>query len=225
LDDLQVREPIVNNNTPGQTPPLPQAENLSLSVSGNTSASDTQGVGSDLNQQHDSSGSNAAPAVAGAEASQLSAPAVAGAEASQLSAPAVAGAEASQLSASLRSQDKRGPDGTPLEGHPAHLTEEDITFMNLMLKEWKDNYPMEVGCTKHFVPLITHDQANKRYQVNVPKVTTFNVNSLKKQTKKEPHMSLLDRTKQAFKSTKPPTTWIRAKIKIKKFKGHTNCQN
>ena len=52
---------------------------------------------------------------------------------------------------------------------------------------------MDVGCTKHFAPLITHDQANKRYQVNAQKVTTFNVNmlrSLKKQNKKEPLMSL-----------------------------------
>ena len=123
LDDLHVREPNVNNNTPGQPPPPPQTENLSMSVSGNTSTSDTQGTGSDLDQQHDSSGSNAAPAVDGAEASQPS-------------APAAAGAKASQLSANRRSNDKRKPDGTPLEGHPAHLTEEDITFMNQMLKEW-----------------------------------------------------------------------------------------
>ena len=82
--------------------------------------------------------------------------------------------------------------------------------MNLMLQEWADTYPVDINCTKHFVPLITHDQANKRYVVSIPKVTQFNVTmlrNLKKQSKKEPHMSLGDRIKQALqvvkKTTKP----------------------
>ena len=188
-DELQVRQPIVTNNTSVHTPPLPHAGNPTLSVSGDTSASDTQGAGSDLNQQHDSSGSN--------------------------TAAAAAGAEASQMSASLRSQDKRGPDGSPLEGHPAFLTEEDLKFLKLMLQEWTDQYPVDVACTKYFVPLVTHDQANKRYVVDPPKVTQYNVTmlrSLKKQNKKEPQMSLLERTTNALqvfkKMTKPPTTCI-----------------
>ena len=186
-DEVQVRQPIVTNNTSVHTPPLPHAGNPTLSFSGDTSASDTQGAGSDLNQQHDSSGSNAAAAAAGAEASQMS--------------------------ASLRSQNKRGPDGTPLEGHPDFLNEEDIKFMNLMLQEWADTYPVDINCTKHSVPMITHDQANKRYVVSIPKVTQFNVTmlrNLKKQSKKEPQMSLGDRMKQILqvgkRSTKPSNT-------------------
>ena len=85
--------------------------------------------------------------------------------------------------------------------------------MNLMLQEWADTYPVDINCTKHFAPLITHDQANKRYVISIPKVTQYNVTmlrSLKKQNKKEPHMSLGDRTKQALqvfkKTTKPSNT-------------------
>ena len=144
-------------------------------------------AGSALLQQQDSSGSN--------------------------TAAAAAGAQASQMSANLRSQDKRGPDGSPLEGHPAFLTTEDLKFLQQMLKDWTDYYSVDVACTKYFVPLVTHDQANKRYALNLPAVTQDNVTmlrSLKKQNKKEPHMSLGDSTTQALqvfkKMTKPSNT-------------------
>jgi hypothetical protein len=148
-----------------------------------------------------------APAVDGAGASQPATSAIAGTGESPPEAPTDgAGAskpKVSPLSVSLRSHDKKKADGIPLEGQPAQLTEEDNTYLNKMLKEWYENYPMGAEYTTHFVPMITHDQANKKYIVEKDKMTMFHVSmlrNLKKQEKKEPLMQIEERIKQAFKS-------------------------
>jgi hypothetical protein len=149
-----------------------------------------------------------ATVVNGAGASKPATSATSGTGESPPEAPTTDGAGASkpkvpQLSVSLRSHDKKRADGIPLEEQPAPLTEEENTYLNKMLKEWYENYPMGAEYTTHFVPMITHDQANKKYIVEKDKMTQFNVSMLrylKKQNKANSLMQVGERINQAFKS-------------------------